>query len=89
MARSTKGGAVAIPHSLGELRGLTDEQVIEAHDQEAEYLGGLSVRYWLAELQRRDQDMQTRRIVNLTWAIAGMTGVMTVATIVNVILFYR
>lgn len=63
---------------------------MEAHDKEVAAGGStMAASFWLAELQRRDQDCQTQRIVNLTWAIAGMTGVMTVATIVNVILFLR
>jgi len=43
-----------------------------------------SFRFWVGELERRQQAKQTKTVKNLTWWIAGMTIVMILATIVNV-----
>ena len=61
---------------LKELRGLSEEELIEQHDQEAARTGA-GVDYYLTELNRRSQNRQTK------WIVA-MTMIITVATLFNV-----
>ncbi len=71
---------------LEELRNISTEDLVKRHDHAAENTV-VGVDYYLDELSRRDQEAQTRAMLRLTWLIAGMTGVMVVATIFNVLLF--
>jgi hypothetical protein len=67
--------------SIAELRGMSDEDLIAAHDSIAEL--GRSVETadnYRAELARRDADKQTRTMLCLTKWIA----VLTVANVVLV-----
>lgn len=75
------GGTIA--PTLAELRAMPDEELIRHYDRTATSTG-LSLNFLAAEITRREQSRQTRTIVRLTWAIAAMTLMVTVATIVNV-----
>ena len=45
------------------------------------------MNYYLEELARRRSDRQQTTMIRLTWAIAAMTLVFTIATIVNLMEF--
>jgi len=45
------------------------------------------VNYYLNELARRESARQQATMIRLTYAIAAMTLVVTIATIVNLIVF--
>ena len=69
-----------------QVRALTDAEAIEHFDRVAKHTTD-SLSFWRDELFRRAEAAQTRSMLRLTKCIAGMTIVMTAATIVNVILF--
>ena len=69
--------------NISELRQMTDEQLIATHDGLApDVLVGL--QYYIDELSRRNQSKQTEAMLRYTRWIAGMTFIVTLATIVNV-----
>jgi hypothetical protein len=72
--------------SISELRDTPDEELIRAHDALAQntYVG---VSYYLDELARRESARQQATMIKLTYAIAAMTLVVTIATIVNLVVF--
>jgi len=72
--------------TIRELRHASDEELIEEHDELATHtIPG--VDYYLNELARRDSAGQQATMIRLTYAIATMTLVVTIATIVNLIVF--
>lgn len=76
------------PKTYAELRGLTMDQLVELYDQNTEHVI-IGLDYLRQELALREQEAQTGTIVRLTWAIAAMTLVVTVATIANLWFFVR
>lgn len=75
--------------SLKELRSLSNDELIKNHDELAKQTV-VGTRHYLNELYRRDTDRATRTIVRLTWSIAGMTVIVTLATIAMLLsVFYR
>jgi hypothetical protein len=69
------------------LRAMSDEQLIQEHDEMAR-ITSPSVDYYLAELRHRDLDRQTHVMKRLTWWIAlftlanvVLTGVVVVRTL--------
>lgn len=74
--------------TLARLRSLSDEDLIQAHDERARHLSA-GVDYYLAELRARETERMTRRMLHLTWLIVGFTLVVTVATVINVVLLAR
>lgn len=81
--------------SIAELRKLSDEEIIDKHDEIANsdsFPTGTKldlVKFYIEELFRRSSERQTKSIVGLTKMIAAMTFMMTAATIINVIIFTR
>ena len=72
--------------SIRELRGASEKELIQEHDELAKNtLPG--VDYYLNELARRESARQQATMIRLTYAIAAMTLVVTVATIVNLLVF--
>lgn len=71
--------------TLKALRQMTDEELVAQYDEFAERTG-VGLNFYLEELRRREQAAATSTMVGLTWAIFGLTLVVTVATIVNVII---
>jgi hypothetical protein len=73
--------------SFEDLRKLSKEEVIELYNRAA----GLDVHPGLAffrdELAHREVDEQNQRLIKMTKGIWWMTFAITLATIVNVILF--
>ena len=73
--------------SWAEIQALSDDEIAALYDAEAEHVGGYSLNHWRNELSCRRQEQQSGGMLRLTRWITIMTGVMTVATIVNIILF--
>ncbi|MDE2900033.1 MAG: hypothetical protein OXN15_03285 [Chloroflexota bacterium] len=73
--------------SLEELQKLSLEELVRRHDEQAKTTV-VGVDYFLNEINRRSQQHQTDAMVRLTKWIAGMTVVITVATIANVIVAF-
>ena len=73
---------------LKALRALTDEQLVEYYDRQAESVNP-SLEFYRQELYRREQDRQTQSMLRYTLWITFMTFVMSIATIVNVWLAYK
>jgi hypothetical protein len=72
---------------IAELRKMSDDGLIAAHDQIADQ-GQPGVSYYLGELARRDQVRQAEQMLGYTRRIEWMTLVVTVATIVNVVIAF-
>lgn len=68
--------------SISELRALSDDELIEQHDQLAESTS-VGVRYYLAELERRRVNRQSRQMLWLTWIIASLTVINVVAVVAS------
>ena len=68
--------------SLSDLRKLTDDELVERHDAQAEttFVG---IQYFLDELNRRYQERQTKAMIRFTKWITVMTVVITSATVIN------
>jgi hypothetical protein len=73
--------------SIEDLRDMSDDELIRAHDRLAKNTQAVGVNYYLEELARRRSDRQQTTMIRLTWAIAAMTLVVTIATIVNLMVF--
>ena len=72
--------------TIDQLRALSDEELIKRHDLHAPSVQVATVHY-LEELHRRDQRRVCEAMLKLTRWITAMTAVITVATIINVVLF--
>ena len=70
-----------------KLRQLRDDEIVTIYDKEAEHVGSYSLRFWRDEIFRREQTHQTDAMLGLTKWITAMTAVVTVATVVNVVVF--
>lgn len=70
------------PPTLRQLRELSDDELIDRFDESAQRTS-VGVVFYREELRAREAARQTETITRLTWWIAGMTLVVTVATIVN------
>lgn len=77
-------------YSWKELKALSDEQLVEAHDWQAQNIA-TNVNYYLAELRHRDQrkiaESQQRiaeEVLRLTERITFLTKVIVTLTVVNV-----
>jgi len=78
-------------YNYQELRKVSDEELIKAHDAKSVSTEG-GVNYYLDELRRRDAARQgdrledmTRKILWLTVCIAVLTVVVTLATIATLV----
>lgn len=69
---------------LKDLRSLSDEEIIERHDREAERTVA-TTNHYLSEIVRRDQARQTVSMLSHTKSIKRMTVAITVFTIINVL----
>ena len=78
-----RGVAIA-PRTYADLKKLTDEELMAAHDRLSAAEIGASVEYYLRELARRDVSQQTATIRRLTWVITFFTAVNVVLTAVAV-----
>ncbi len=71
--------------SYGQLREMSDEQLITSHDRSAKN-ASLGLSYYLDELRRREADPQTQSMVEATITIERWTKRVTILTAVNVFL---
>lgn len=80
--------------ALKELRAKSDEEIITLHDQIAKLDDQIAkhaiekVHYYLNELTRRDQSRQTEAILSYTRRITWMTGIVVLATILNLVITF-
>ena len=72
--------------NIADIRSMSDARLMEMHNSAAQNEGE-TIATCRAELARRDQESQTSSMLRLTKWITFMTGVMTAATIVNILLF--
>ena len=68
--------------SLNDLRALPDDELARRHDSHARNTA-VGTRHYLDELNRRDQERQTKAMLDLTKSINRMTVVITIATILG------
>lgn len=85
-----------VPRSWEELDSMTDDEVLEQVRYTGGRLGGVSFNFWVGEMTRRvqtrlaeEQTELARKVKNLTLWVAIMTGVVVIATIVNLVLLLR
>jgi hypothetical protein len=78
-------------HMLSDLRSMNIDHLIMLHDFEAKQ-SGTDVKYYLAEIARRDQDRQTeamllcnQNMLKYTHRMLLFTIVVTVATLLNLV----
>ena len=72
--------------TLQELEKFSDDELIERHNRtvkNAEFLDD----FYFRVLNWRFQERHAKQIECLTWAISGMTAIVTIATIINVVYF--
>lgn len=74
------------PKTHAELRAMTREHMVNVLDSlDIAAQGGLSLNdptFWYEAIRQKDQEELSRRVVTLTWWVAAMTAVYTVATLV-------
>lgn len=74
------------PSTYAELREMNADHIVALFDSLSPRSrpGGVEFNdpnFWLAELQRRNQEAVNKSVLRLTWWIAGMTVVITLATL--------
>lgn len=74
--------------TLKELRDMHEDDLVSAHDYVADSTEP-ALNYYLSELARRDQSRQTIQMLKYTHWIFIMTGIVTIATIINVIIAFN
>lgn len=67
---------------------MSDEEVVKKYEKTRKHME-VNLSFFPDELARREASRHRDSIRNLTIAIASMTAVMMLATIVNVWLFYQ
>jgi hypothetical protein len=70
--------------SLKELRGLSDKQLIEEHDNCAASTSS-HIHFYLEEIKRRDQNRQTETIIKYTRIMMWLTVFIAILTVANVV----
>ena len=87
-SRTLKG----MGHTVNELRSMTDERLIEAHDRRATHAEG-GVDYYLNEIARRDFSALAESVAASTKVIAAsgtrmerLTWIIALLTLANVVL---
>jgi len=74
--------------TLRDLRALSDDDLVKRYDELAKNTV-VGTNHYLQELTRRDQNRQTQAMLRYTRWVAIMTGVITIATVVNVVVLLR
>jgi hypothetical protein len=75
-----------VAQSYQDLRKLSKEEVIELYNRTAPNVQ-LGLAFFRDELAHREVDEQNQRLIKMTRGIWVMTFVITLATILNVVLF--
>jgi len=70
--------------TLADLRATSDDELVRKHDELAKHTV-VGTNHYLQELARRDQNRQTKAMLRYTRWVVIMTGVITIATVVNVV----
>lgn len=70
-----------------EVQSLREDEIVALYDKEAEHVGSYGLNHWRNEISCRRQEALSSGMLRLTRWITIMTGVMTTATVVNVVLF--
>jgi len=75
--------------SFEELRNIPEPELIKLIDQQLSdtsltQVGVLVAQIYRDELVRRSQDKATKRMLCLTWVIAGLTTIMTIGLVVQI-----
>lgn len=70
-------------YSLKDIRGLSDGQLIEEHDNCAASTAN-HIHYFLEEIKRRDQNRQTETIIKYTRQMLILTVIIAILTVANV-----
>ena len=70
-------------HTWEELKNLSEDELIAEHNDLAGH-AQVGVNYYLEELRYRHHARVASQIRNLTWVVLGLTGIVTLATVVNV-----
>lgn len=74
--------------SLSELRTLSDEALVDKHDDLAKNASISTVEYYLNELHRREQKRRSREMRDMTETVRNLTIVITVLTAFNVVVAF-
>ncbi len=74
-------------YTLKELRALKIEDIVNQYDSLIIHAVG-TPEFYLNEIYRREQEKQTKAIVSYTKWITGMTFIMMLTTIINLIVFF-
>jgi len=77
---------MAVPKYV-ELKEMSDAEIITTFDKEVSPSYNATADYYLSELFRRSQDRQSAVMLKYTKWVTIMTVVITIATILNLILF--
>ena len=72
---------MAMARRLADLREMSDEQLIDAHDKLAQNTQ-IGIDYYLDELRRRESARLASRVYWLTWVLVVLTAVIAVLTLV-------
>jgi hypothetical protein len=70
---------------VAELRRLSNQELIDRHDQMVTHMAG-GINYYLDELARREARQKTDQMLLLTRVMAALTVAITLMTLVNVII---
>lgn len=75
-------------YTIAELRALSEADLVREHDRIAQTTV-LGLNYFRDELNRREQDKQTRIMVRLTWVITWLTALILVLTVLSLVVVWR
>ncbi len=84
--RGEGGSGEVMSKSITELREMSEQQLIDTHDELAATTE-VGINYYLEELRSRKMAAYARRMDRLTAGIFWMTLIVTLATLVNVTIF--
>lgn len=74
------------PMTLKELRGLPDQELVRLHDQVARGNVEVGLDYYLNELDRRELQRLTEKVVTLTRVLVVLTAVLAaLGAVTNVV----
>lgn len=71
-------------HTIAELKKLSDAELIRQHDEDAKHTM-VGTAYYMDELRYRQQARLTRVMLWLTIVITVLTGIVTMATLHDVL----
>jgi hypothetical protein len=79
-----------------DLKQMKLDELIKEHDRHIDLMNSTGhqrqatyAEYYRQEILRREQDIQTKKMIYYTWWIVLMTIIITIATIANLYLVYE